>query len=343
MGAAPPTVRVDKPSIATLWLDTWVIQRLVKEVDRRRDAAEIKRLGRLQDLVLERVKAGRLLCPEADQREEYGVTSEAVESASKWARLSRGIRIRPGSDIERFELFYAREAMRAGADELHLPLRVYFDEDPVEMLNRIRKEWYVISAFTPPREAQIRRMLASKARSASDLRALRTRLIEKGTSFNAQLAKEARGSLDAFEAALEDGQALLDKSRRLGLPDPPPEVLVSHPRFNELLRNEREYDEQSDPVERVRALLESPYYLATPGKAIRTTLYADILTSSSEVDASDPADIDFLAVALPAAHFVLADRAMAHRLLKHRLGERWGAEVFSIGSIGPLMDRLEAL
>ena len=57
-----PTIQIQCPHIPTLWLDTAVIINLAQASD--------PRCTRLKEIVVRLARDNRLLCPEADQREE---------------------------------------------------------------------------------------------------------------------------------------------------------------------------------------------------------------------------------------------------------------------------------
>lgn len=87
----------------------------------------------------------------------------------------------------------------------------------------------------------------------------------------------------------------------------------------------------------------SPYFTRLPLPFIQTHLIAELLTGSERVRASDPMDIDLLAVALPVSHLVLTDRRMEVRIKKLELDKKCGAAVFSMSTIGGLFASLERL
>ena len=87
-----PTVRLEKPRLPTLWLDTSVIIKITK-VDRGEalQAIEGERCKRLSDLVRGLVRGGKLLCPESDQEEEYVAQRLDDDVHKMFASLSLGI------------------------------------------------------------------------------------------------------------------------------------------------------------------------------------------------------------------------------------------------------------
>jgi hypothetical protein len=81
-----PKVTSEKPAIPTLWLDTAVIIKFTKLA--RGEALqpiEVDRLTPLKTLVKELIGSGKLLCPEADQEEEYSIVA-VVQAAQPRSR-----------------------------------------------------------------------------------------------------------------------------------------------------------------------------------------------------------------------------------------------------------------
>ena len=87
----------------------------------------------------------------------------------------------------------------------------------------------------------------------------------------------------------------------------------------------------------------SPYFSELPVPYINCRLGAELLTGNEPIAPGDAMDVDLLSVALPIAHYILADRRMEQRIRKLRLDEKCGAEVYSMSTIDGLFDRLEHL
>jgi hypothetical protein len=69
---AIPEVTSEKPALPTLWVDTSVVIKLTK-IGRGESLQpiEVERLTRLKTFLQELVGNGKLLCPRADQEDEY--------------------------------------------------------------------------------------------------------------------------------------------------------------------------------------------------------------------------------------------------------------------------------
>jgi hypothetical protein len=95
--------------------------------------------------------------------------------------------------------------------------------------------------------------------------------------------------------------------------------------------------------EGVHKFLCSPHFNELPLPFTGCRLGADLLTGPAEIVPSDSMDVDFLSVALPIAHYVLADKQMEKRIKRLGLDKRWNTKVYSMSSIDGLFAELEKL
>lgn len=142
-----PKVTSEKPSIPTLWLDTSVIIKLTKvERGEGLQQVEIERLTRLRDLVRELVPAGKLICPQADQEEEYVAKRLDREIYRDFLGLSLGINMRHRQGIFDWQAQLGMEAYTKKAGAINVSLYAYFHSDTVEELEDARQRNLVIGA-----------------------------------------------------------------------------------------------------------------------------------------------------------------------------------------------------
>jgi hypothetical protein len=103
-----PNVRSEKPQVPTLWIDTFVGLGLAqKNPD--------SRLQRLKDIAWQLVRQGKLLCPQADQEEEYQGTQLYERTVSEFKSLSLGIRFQHRVGIAAQHIALAMKAFVANA------------------------------------------------------------------------------------------------------------------------------------------------------------------------------------------------------------------------------------
>lgn len=89
--------------------------------------------------------------------------------------------------------------------------------------------------------------------------------------------------------------------------------------------------------------LRSSYFNNLPIPQIRNQLGAELLTGNQPIAPSNPMDLELLSVAVPVAHYVLADRKMSERIKRLAIDKAWHAEIYSMSDIDGLFERLERL
>ena len=332
------TVKCEKPALPTLWLDTSVVIKLTKiERGEALQDVEVQRGTRLKNLVFDLGRAGKLLCPESDQEEEYA--GERLDDAVSglFARLSQGISLSHRQGIYDDQVFKGMQAFSKNSDTIYVAVRSYFHGDPVRQLREAQKQRFIVSLSPWKSPEVLRRRARSKANIAQQWEQLRQELLAKGQSYERQLAVEQRG----------DGFALIETLRKFeadfisGRPDFWNFMAASGPLMYR--HYWRELRAEPPDWEGVLKFFASPYFSELPQPFITSRLTAELLTGNEPIAPSDPMDVDLLSVALPVSHWVLTDRRMELRIKKLGLDEKCGTEVYSMSTIDELFARLEGL
>ena len=336
---AIPKVTSEKPAIPTLWLDTAVVIKLTKiERGEALQPIEVERLTRLKNLVEKLMEEGKLLCPEADQEEEYAGQRLDREVHGDFLQLSLGVALRHRQGIFDYQAQLGMKAYVQRADTISIPLDAYFHSDPVEELNVARERSIVIGAnvFKDP-EILLRRENA-KAEVQQVWEALRQEFVVNKRSYEQQLQEEQNGFADALVYKVEEFQRKI----RTGIA----------PDFWEVMGVEgflmftlywRELGGAPPGLEGVHSFFCSSYFNNLPTARIRAQLGADLLTGNQSILPGDMMDVELLSVAIPASHFVLTDKKMADRIRRRAISTEWGTEVYSLSEIAALFEKLEAL
>jgi hypothetical protein len=87
----------------------------------------------------------------------------------------------------------------------------------------------------------------------------------------------------------------------------------------------------------------SDYFYQLPVVRISSQLNAKLVTDNRPIEPGDSMDVKHLSLAIPVAHFVLADRKMANRILKLGIDKEWNAKIFSESTIDDLFAELEKI
>ena len=338
MGDATPTVEFEKPALPTLWLDTSVVIKLTKiEKGEALQEIEVQRGKRLQKLVFDLVRAGKLLCPESDQEEEYVAVRLDDDVHGMFARLSLGISLTHRQGILDTQIFKGMGAYARKEDTIFLPASMYFHGDPVRRLEERRRERFIVTVGPWKAPELLRRRAQSKANIGSQWERLRQELLARGQKYEQQLAVEQRGegfglleTLRRFEADLIAGRP--DFWNYMAATGP----LIYRDYWNKLCG-------QPPDWEGVFRFFGSAYFTELPQPFISSRLTSDLLTGNEPIAPSDPMDVDLLSIALPMAHFVLTDRRMELRIQKLRLDAKCKTAVFSMSTVDGLFSELEKL
>ncbi len=336
---AVPKVASEKPAVPTLWLDTSVVIKLTKIA--RGEALqpiEVERLTHLKELVQELGGNGRLLCPEADQEEEYVAERLDKEVHGDFMVLSLGIGLRHRQGVFDYQAQLGMKAYVQQADTIKVPLDAYFHSDPVEELEVARKRSLVIGASLFKNSEILVRRTVAKAEVHKMWEGLRQEFIAEKRTYEQQLKEEQRGYADALAQKVKE----FEQKIRSGIA----------PDFWEFMGVQgflmfkiywRELGGKPPGLEGVHKYFCSSYFNNMPVARIREQLGADLLTGNQPILPGDMMDVELLSVAVPVSHFVLTDKKMSDRIKRRGINTDWGTEVYSMSEIDGLFERLEAL
>jgi len=195
-----PTITIHRPQLPTLWLDTAVLIELARASDARCE--------RLREIVARLAGENRLLCPEADQREEFEGTKIDDAAVRAFATLSRGVSLRHRQGIDDNLVARAMQAYIEGAESIDVPVEVFFHGDPVEELVRSNARRFSIRFDAASAEARTRRIAVTLA-SASELEAARCTVLAAGHTFESQVATEEDGYAEFVRIRFAEFQSKL--------------------------------------------------------------------------------------------------------------------------------------
>lgn len=332
-----PRYTVRKPGIPSLWLDTSVLLKLAKvRRGERLSGSDELRVRRLDELATNAVRAGKLVCVESHQRDEFAGGRLESETLDAHRSLSLTIRLRSMAAVQDAQLVAAMRAYLSGAPVTELGIDVFFDEDPLVTLKRIESQgWFLSVDLAVP--AQFRELReAAKQRVWVDHEALRQRLVAQGVTYEEQLAQEYKGYLQGILGLLEDA-AGADASKKLG------PLAASTMAFEHILSLIRTWESLGGRRDDISAFMDSEHHAAIPIRRVESQLLACMVTGNDRVKPSDSDDVSHLAMAIPISHFVVADVAMERRVKALGIDQEWGTEVYSLRSIDRLFERIAAL
>jgi hypothetical protein len=334
-----PRVTSEKPRVPTLWLDTSVVIKLTKIArGEALQAVEVERLMHLKEVVQELGGKGRLLCPEANQEEEYVAERLDKEVHGDFMVLSLGIGLRHRQGVFDHQAQLGMKAYVQRADAITVPLDAYFHSDPVEELEVARRRPIVIGANLFKDAEMLARREVAKAEVQRMWEALRQEFVAKKRTYEQQLQEEQRGYADALVQKVQEFE------QKIGCGVAPDFwELMGVQGFLMFKISWRELGGRPLGLEGIHKYFCSSYFNNLPVPRIRAQLGADLLTGNQPILPGDMMDVELLSIAIPVAQFVLTDKKMSDRIKRHRIDTDWGSEVYSMSDIDGLFERLETL
>ena len=335
---AVTTVSLEKPRLPTLWLDTSVVIKITKvERGEALQDVEVQRCKRLRDLVRRLVSDGKLLCPESDQEEEYVAERLDDDVHKVFASLSLGISMTHRQGIHDSHVFHGMKAYAKGSATIDLPSSTYFRGDPVRELEEVRHGRFFVSLGLSKGSEMLRRRAEAKAEVGRKWEELRQKLVANGQTYEKQLELELHGYWDAMVELVKRFYGNMSAGRHDAW-----DFMGAHGAF--LYRTYwRELGGQPPDWDGVYKFFCSTHFSELPLPFVSCRLNANLLTGNEAIAPGDPMDVELLSVALPVAHFVLADRRMEVRIKQLGLDRNCSTEVYSMSTIDGLFKRLEGL
>lgn len=334
-----PRIISEKPTVPTLWLDTSVLINFGRMAHGGSlQPIAIQRLTRLKQLLEELVGNGKLICPAADQEEEYVDGRLDREVHGDFLALSLGMHLRHRQGIFDSQAQIGMKAYVQGADTITVPLSTYFHSDPVQELSTARSRSIVIGAKLLRDPEILARRAAAKAEVQRVWETLRHEFVAENRTYDQQLQEERRGYADALVYKVQEFEQKLASGTAPGFWE-----FMGVEGFLMFKVYWRDLGGNPPGLEGVHHYFCSRHFHRLPVPQIRIQLGADLLTGSQEILSGDMMDVEMLSVAIPVSHFVLTDKKMAERIKRRQIHSDWGAEVFSMSDIEMLFGRLEAL
>ena len=319
-------------------MDTSVIIKMTKvERGEALQDVEVQRCKRLRDLVRGFVRNGKLLFPESDQEEEYVAQRLDDDVDRMFASLSLGISMTHRQGIQDSHIFHGMKAYAKSSAIIELPYSTYFHEDPVHRLEEVRHQRFFVTLGLSKGSEMLRRRAVAKAEVGRKWEDLRQKLVANGQTYEKQLELELRGYWDGIVELVKKFKSTMAAGRHdfwdfMGAQG----AFLYRTYWRELVGHPPD-------LEGVNKFLCSTHFSELPLPYVSCRLNANLLTGNEAIAPGDPMDVELLSVALPVAHFVLADHRMELRIKQLGLDQKCNAEVYSMSTIDGLFARLEGL
>lgn len=298
-------IYIEKSPIPLVWVDTSIIIFLAKlKVGEKLDDQLKEKIQFLYDSIIEGRRKKKLLCPRADQAEEFE-TGERLENECKkiQADLSLNIAMKHRFSVEDFCVKTFMKAYIEDTKEINLSYRNLFHEDPLEELDEKSKQKFIVRVEFPTPKNIINDIKQSKKNAFTDYENLRKQNISDGITFEEQLTREYKGTHDGliekirrFNAKIKNNEPI-EYSEVLGIDN----ILY-------YLQLWERYNGQPQGPQGLFEFFLSDYHFQIPKINIECNLFAKLLTGTAPIKSGDSMDIQQLSIILPFFNLVITDK-----------------------------------
>lgn len=302
-------------------MDTSVLFRLarIKQGKAKKDQNREQSI-RLRDSIYDLVRAGKLICPEANQGSEaerdHDLFSTVVNQLSLgvWAANSQSVRAEQ-----------ERRVMRSfvnGLSTTTLPYDDAYGEDPISLLRTNLASDIFISVLETPTRQKIEEVRRSRNSIHVQWEQLRSELHGKGVTYEAQLETELLGEIQESIRQFENFALRMDSDQDASLNE-----LSGYLRMSNLIETWQQiYGSGKEPREFGR-FLASSYYKAIPSVEISAKLTAKVLTGTRRIKRGDAIDIEHISTMLPYSDMMVVDKTMKRLVLELGLDKKYSCTV----------------
>jgi hypothetical protein len=328
----------DRPPVTLLWLDTWVFIRLAKRRAGAIKDGDADDLRVIDERLLALRDAKQLICPETGHDIEVEAGGRLVEETRRvMSQVSLGVQTHY-DHARQHQVFRALRAFSFAEPTLHLPWNDVFMEDP---LREIAEKDVLIRVDINTTGDQLRDIARQNTEMARQLEQIRLVAVAERHTFEQRFEIEMGGIIEATIASVA---ATEGKVARRGQPSVDDLLTYIHVvgQNRTLLGDylEEATGRHGDLGDLIR-FYRSPHYTGLPYERIRAELYSVLLVGGDPIRASDVMDMNQIAALLPFAHAMVLDKAMAHRVRRRKLGERYGTIIMSkLSDLRAYLERL---
>lgn len=336
------TVTFEKSTTPMIWLDTSVLIDFAKiQVGENIESVRAERLSRLWVAVRKAVRDEKLICPEWDQANEFEAKRFEKVLPAIVTDLSCGAHCEPYAGVKDRQIFIGLKAYSENADAMHIPTNIHFSNDPLEAIREAKRKGYIVDAELPKVTEWIEKAKQDKFATQEAVEELRQAYTAQVQTFEQQLALERFGQSDSMMAMVDEYMKLRREGKVTFWKQMGVDGFFLH------MEAWRRFGGPSGDLETdVAALysfMRSPYYWELPLLDISCRLSADLVVKHFPIRTGDSADIQHLSMAIPVAHYVVADKAMVDRCERHGIGEKWNTKLFATRTLDVLSDEIENL
>lgn len=310
-----PDIIIEKSPVPIIWLDTSiVIDMTLWKLGRPIEKKQKERVSFLYNTIYTLTRKKRIICPEADQKEEiWKGRSECLQSMLE---LSLGIRALYSESIKYSQAALFMDAFINKKNTVQIKYQDFFENDPTEQLSSTSK--YIVSVdlgLMEDPELIKKRNLDQINR----LEKLRQSIVSKEISFEEQLEKEYKAELDTVSTISRKNKENLNYIDFMSVND----YWI--------------YWNQLDcSFSKFLAFLTSPFYRKIPKINIDCQISAKILTGNDPFKTGHKMDIVHSSSAIPYVNIFITDRYMKKIICDLGIDITYNTKVLNIAELNQI-------
>jgi len=233
------------------------------------------------------------------------------------------------------------QAYIAAASTMHIPADIHFYDDPLEAVREAKRTGVIVESEIPKPREWIDKAERDKLETQEAVEELRQGYTAMDQTFEKQLQLERIGESDAMMKMMGEYMKVLRRGRP-GFWD-----YMNVDGYAKHLSMWAKFGGPSgDLISDLSALysfMRSPYYWELPIQDVSCRISADLIVKHFPIKSGDSYDTQHLAMAIPGAQYVVADKAMVDRCERLGIAKKWKTHLYSTRTLDNLCDELLAL
>jgi hypothetical protein len=314
---------IEKSSVPVLWLDTFAITQIAYAIFQKEQGQKYnkKLFEQFTQLVHLRV-AKKIIIFESDQLLEIAVREELVKLSKRvLSQLSGGLIVHSW-EVREKQLMLALNAFAKTSTTETINWSDIYSDDPLKdrgILGFLIRCDFGINL----RLNQKRKMDAAIYSNWKNIRNKYSNSSNKSNFLKQYKLEKSSGSRLAQDTISKVNEGIFTKH---------------HPLYFNLIDGPGSYLDAlipnvTSPESIMIDFYKSSYFIDLPMKDISSILFAERLCGSEDIKKSDQTDIENISAFLPYVNYMIIDKAMADKVIKHKLDKKYNAKIIRLNDL----------
>jgi hypothetical protein len=331
-----PTVTIKKSPVPIIWIDTSIIINITKHrLGNKLDEIQLRRTRFLYDAIKRGTRAGKLICPLAEQDEEiWGERKACLDTIEE---LSMGIKTDSILSIKEKLFCTFAEAYLLNSEEVFLDYSLIFDKDPVEELKNILSEQHFVS-MRDPLSGGAEKVKINKKNLLKELNEVRENNVRNKVSFNRQKELEFLSEYNFMEKTI----AALEKQDKIEL-DKQNVFWAFYNAMEVIALWGCVVSRCSDKSRSILSYYKSDYYRQNPIEKISVEFFSKLMIDKQPIRSGDIKDVEHISSMLPFVDIFITDKQRKTQLQQLSYDKEYQAKICYIGDEDEIGEFSESL